>query len=70
MAKHGGRSGLGPGSKKLSGFNGVIPGTDRGRVPSKNQCSKDYMLSQTWNGKKGYNDIKILDTQIVLKDVS
>ncbi|WOL13965.1 hypothetical protein Cni_G22745 [Canna indica] len=69
MPRPGGRHGPGPGSKKFSGHNGVISAGGRGRGPSKNQPSKDYKASQKWSGKKGTQDIAMLDTKNVIKDV-
>ncbi|XP_074579546.1 protein EMSY-LIKE 3-like [Curcuma longa] len=57
----------GLGSKK-SRLNGISPGFGRGRGP-KNQFSKNYMSSQNWSGKKGFQNITILDTKVIVRDV-
>ncbi|XP_026657237.1 protein EMSY-LIKE 3-like [Phoenix dactylifera] len=63
-----GRGEPSPGSKKPMDRNGSIPGAGRGRGSSKNY-SEDCSSAQNGIGKKAFDDIEILHTQTLLKEV-
>ncbi|XP_077254141.1 protein EMSY-LIKE 3-like isoform X2 [Tasmannia lanceolata] len=66
------RTGLGGpvrGVKKPMGRGGAVPGAGRGRGVPKNQSKKDFPPSQNGIGKKGSDDIEILHTDTLIKEV-
>lgn len=65
------RGGAGRGIKKAPGRNSIIPsGLGRGRGgPLKHQSKKDLRISQNGIGKRGSDDIEILNTDSLLKEV-
>lgn len=65
-----GHSTPGQGIKKSVGHGSSIPDVGRGRGGSKNQSKKDYLPSQNGIGKKGSDDIEILHTDTLIKEVS
>ncbi|KAL5983368.1 hypothetical protein ACLOJK_017452 [Asimina triloba] len=64
-----GRGGPGRGNKKSMGKANAIPGAGRGRGGTKNQTKKDFVPSQNGIGKKGLDDIEILHTDTLIKEV-
>ncbi|XP_078432561.1 protein EMSY-LIKE 3-like [Wolffia australiana] len=62
-----GRSGPGRGAKKGAGRGSAMAG--RGRGPLKPQPKKDLLPSQNGTGKKGPDDIELLDTGSLIKEV-
>ncbi|KAK8963164.1 hypothetical protein KSP40_PGU014889 [Platanthera guangdongensis] len=65
------RGAAGRGIKKASGRNSGVPsGLGRGRGgPLKHQSKKDLRISQNGIGKRGSDDIEILNTDSLLKEV-
>ncbi|XP_008805473.1 LOW QUALITY PROTEIN: protein EMSY-LIKE 3 [Phoenix dactylifera] len=63
------RGGPGRGAKKSTGRGGAIPGAGRGRGSLKNQAKKDFPPSQNGIGKKPTDDIEILNTETLIKEV-
>eukprot|EP00268_Persea_americana_P043320 TRINITY_DN4351_c0_g1_i5.p1 TRINITY_DN4351_c0_g1~~TRINITY_DN4351_c0_g1_i5.p1 ORF type:complete len:489 (-),score=131.70 TRINITY_DN4351_c0_g1_i5:458-1924(-) len=63
------RGGPGRGVKKSVGRGGVTPGVGRGRGGPKNQTKKDFPPSQNGIGKKSSDDIEILHTDTLIKEV-
>ncbi|XP_019708027.1 protein EMSY-LIKE 3 isoform X3 [Elaeis guineensis] len=64
-----GRVAPGRGAKKSTGRGGAIPGAGRGRGTLKNQSKKDFAPSQNGIGKKRTDDIEILHTDTLIKEV-
>ncbi|XP_008782873.1 protein EMSY-LIKE 3 isoform X5 [Phoenix dactylifera] len=64
-----GRAAPGRGAKKSTGRGGAIPGAGRGRGTLKNQSKKDFAPSQNGIGKKRADDIEILHTDTLIKEV-
>ncbi|XP_077215542.1 protein EMSY-LIKE 3-like [Tasmannia lanceolata] len=64
-----GRGGPGRGIKKPMGRGSGVPGAGRGRGAPKNQFKKDFPPSQNGIGKKGPDDIELLRTDNVIKEV-
>ncbi|KAK9283615.1 hypothetical protein L1049_011865 [Liquidambar formosana] len=64
----GGYGGSGHGMKRSMGRDSV-PGAGRGRGISKGQSKKDFPLSQNGIGKKAPDDIHILHTETLIKEV-
>ncbi|XP_058073425.1 protein EMSY-LIKE 3-like [Magnolia sinica] len=64
-----GRGGPGRGNKKSTGRANAVPGAGRGRGGTKNQIKKDFLPSQNGIGKKGLDDIEILHTDTLIKEV-
>ncbi|KAF8395905.1 hypothetical protein HHK36_019860 [Tetracentron sinense] len=69
FSRRGGRAGPGRGFKKSVGRGGGVPGAGRGRGATKGQSKKDFLPSQNGIGKKASNDIEILHTETLIKDV-
>jgi len=46
-----------------------VPGGGRGRGATKGQSRKDFLLSQNGIGKKAPDDIQILHTDTLIKEV-
>ncbi|XP_077211027.1 protein EMSY-LIKE 3-like isoform X2 [Tasmannia lanceolata] len=63
------RGGPGRGIKKPLGRGSAVPGAGRGRGAPKNQSKKDFPPSQNGIGKKGSDDIEILHTDTLIKEV-
>ncbi|MQL69652.1 hypothetical protein Taro_001926 [Colocasia esculenta] len=59
----------GRGVKKTGGRGGAVAGAGRGRGALKNQSKKDFPPSQNGIGRKGSDDIEILDTESLIKEV-
>nr|DAD42212.1 TPA_asm: hypothetical protein HUJ06_000442 [Nelumbo nucifera] len=64
-----GRGGPGRGVKKSIGRGGVVPGAVRGRGTTKVPPKKDFPPSQNGIGKKSSDDIEILHTETLIKEV-
>ncbi|XP_043691404.1 protein EMSY-LIKE 3-like isoform X1 [Telopea speciosissima] len=64
-----GRGGPGRGVKKSIGRGGALPGAGRGRGTAKGQSKKDFPPSQNGIGKKASDDIEILHTDTLIKEV-
>ncbi|XP_043692092.1 protein EMSY-LIKE 3-like isoform X2 [Telopea speciosissima] len=65
-----GRGGSGRGVKKTIGRGGALPGAGRGRgAAAKGQSKKDFPPSQNGIGKKASDDIEILHTDTLIKEV-
>ncbi|XP_073003796.1 protein EMSY-LIKE 3-like isoform X1 [Typha latifolia] len=64
-----GRGAPGRGIKKSTGRGGAVPGAGRGRGSLKNMPKRDFLLAQNGTGKKGADDIEILHTETLLKEV-
>ncbi|KAJ7949099.1 protein EMSY-LIKE 3-like [Quillaja saponaria] len=64
----GGYGGSGHGMNRPVGRNGV-PGAGRGRGGTKGQSRKDFLPSQNGIGKKAPDDIQILHTDTLIKEV-
>ncbi|KAJ8638111.1 hypothetical protein MRB53_012378 [Persea americana] len=64
-----GNGGPGRGSKKSIGHGGAISCAGRGRGGPKNQTKKDFPPSQNGLGKKSADDIEILHTDTLIKEV-
>lgn len=64
---HGGQSRVYRRSQSLGGF---APGTGRGRGHSKSQSRKELSPSQNGVGKKVLDDIELLNTEALVKEVS
>ncbi|KAF8398494.1 hypothetical protein HHK36_017423 [Tetracentron sinense] len=69
ISRQGARGGLGRGVKKSLGRGGAIPGAGRGRKVTKGQFKKDFPPSQNGIGKKASDDIEILHTDTLIKEV-
>ncbi|KAL0308863.1 UNVERIFIED_CONTAM: protein EMSY-LIKE 3 [Sesamum radiatum] len=68
ISRHGGYGGPGHGtSRPLTRDN--PPGSGRGRGLTKSQSRKDFPPSQNGIGKKGPNDIQLLHTDTLIKEV-
>ncbi|KAG7027775.1 Protein EMSY-LIKE 3 [Cucurbita argyrosperma subsp. argyrosperma] len=63
---HGGQSRVYRRSQSLGGF---APGSGRGRGQSKNQPRKELSPSQNGVGKKVFDDIELLNTEALVKEV-
>lgn len=63
------RGGPGRSVKKPVGRGGAVPGASKGRGGSKNQMKKDFLPSQNGIGKKRSDDIEILHTDTLIKEV-
>ncbi|GMI92384.1 EMSY-like 3 [Hibiscus trionum] len=68
ISHRGGRPGPGRGIKKSMGSSGVA-GAGRGRGSLKGQAKKDFPLMQNGVGKKVLEDIEILHTDTLIKEV-
>ncbi|XP_058070852.1 protein EMSY-LIKE 3-like isoform X2 [Magnolia sinica] len=64
-----GRGGPGRGTKKSLGRGSATLGAGRGRGGSKVQIKKEFQLSQNGIGKKCSDDIEILHTDTLIKEV-
>lgn len=64
-----GRGGPGRGFKKTLGRGVALPNAGRGRGTIKTQSKKEFPPSQNGTGKKNSNDIEILHTETLLKEV-
>lgn len=53
-----------------SGGHDSAPGAGRGRGLTKAQSRKDFPISQNGIGKKGSDDIQLLHTDTLIKEVS
>ncbi|OVA20872.1 EMSY N-terminal [Macleaya cordata] len=70
VSRRAGRGGgLGRGTKKPMGRGGAVPGAGRGRGGTKGQSKKDFPPSQNGIGKKALDDIEILHTDTLIKEV-
>lgn len=69
ISRRTGRSGSGRGIKKPVAHSGAVPGAGRGRGGPKNQTKKDFLPSQNGIGKKVADDIEILHTDMLIKEV-
>ncbi|KAF4374520.1 hypothetical protein F8388_016071 [Cannabis sativa] len=70
VISHGGNhGGHGRGHKKPSNRGGAIPGSGRGRGPSKVQPKKDFPPTQNGIAKKVSDDIELLNTDALVKEV-
>ncbi|XP_010265884.1 PREDICTED: protein EMSY-LIKE 3 isoform X2 [Nelumbo nucifera] len=69
ISRRGGRGGSGRGIKKSVGRGGAVPGAGRGRGTTKVQGKKDFPPSQNGIGKKNSDDIEILHTDTLIKEV-
>ncbi|XP_044984233.1 protein EMSY-LIKE 3-like isoform X3 [Hordeum vulgare subsp. vulgare] len=65
----GGRGGPGSGGKKSASRGMPTPGTGRGRGFQKNVSKKDFPRSQNGVGKRSSDDIDILHTESLIKEV-
>lgn len=63
------RGGQGRGHKKSSNRGGVFPGPGRGRGNIKAQPKKDFLPSQNGIAKKVIDDIELLNTDALVKEV-
>lgn len=66
---HGGYGGSGHGISRPDGRDGG-PAPARGRGMSKSQLRKDFPPSQNGIGKKGSDDIQLLHTDTLIKEVA
>jgi hypothetical protein len=64
------RGAPGSGGKKSSSRGGPTPGTGRGRGLPKHVSRKDFPPSQNGVGKRSSDDIDILHTESLIKEVS
>ena len=69
ISRRGGFGGSGHGMNRPVGRDG-IPGVGRGRGAAKGHSRKDFLPSQIGIGKKAPDDIKILHTDTLIKEVS
>ncbi|XP_011625434.1 protein EMSY-LIKE 3 isoform X2 [Amborella trichopoda] len=69
ISRRGGRGGPGRGIKKSVGRGGAVSGLGRGRGGPKNQSKKDFPPTQNGIGKKASDDIEILHTDTLIKEV-
>ncbi|KAJ4969770.1 hypothetical protein NE237_002869 [Protea cynaroides] len=70
ISRRAGRGGSGRGVKKSIGRGGALPGAGRGRgAVSKGQTKKEFPPSQNGIGKKSSDDIEILHTDTLIKEV-
>lgn len=69
IPRRGGYGGSGHGMNRPVGRDG-IPGAGRGRGATKGHARKDFLPSQNGIGKKAPDDIKILHTDTLIKEVS
>ncbi|KAF6158741.1 hypothetical protein GIB67_040255 [Kingdonia uniflora] len=70
ISRRGGRiGGQGRGVKKSGNRGGAVPGAGRGRGTSKVQSKKEFPLSQNGIGKNASDDIEILHTDTLIKEV-
>lgn len=69
ISHRGSYSGSGHGINRPVGRDSV-PGAGRGRGTSKVQARKDFLPSQNGIGKKMPDEIKILNTDSLIKEVS
>ncbi|XP_042481406.1 protein EMSY-LIKE 3-like isoform X3 [Macadamia integrifolia] len=70
ISRRGGRGGSGRGVKKSIGRGGALPGAGRGRgAVAKGQSKKDFPPSQNGIGKKASDDIEILHTDTLIKEL-
>ncbi|KAG6423254.1 hypothetical protein SASPL_113644 [Salvia splendens] len=68
ISHHGGYGGPGHGSNRHLGRDSA-PGAGRGRTMVKGQSRKDFQPSQNGIGKKGPDDIQLLHTDTLIKEV-
>ncbi|KAL0006642.1 hypothetical protein SO802_008144 [Lithocarpus litseifolius] len=68
IPRRGGYGGSGHGMNRPVGRDG-IPGAGRGRGATKGHARKDFLPSQNGIGKKAPDDIKILHTDTLIKEV-
>ncbi|XP_071936294.1 protein EMSY-LIKE 3-like isoform X2 [Coffea arabica] len=68
ISHHGGYGGSGRGMNRTVGRDGG-PGAGRGRGMLKGQSRKDFLPSQNGIGKKGSDDIQLLHTDTLIKEV-
>ncbi|XP_068647305.1 protein EMSY-LIKE 3-like isoform X2 [Aristolochia californica] len=69
ISRRAGRGGPGRGIKKPMGRGTPVPGAGRGRGAPKGQSKKDFPPSQNGIGKKNADDIEILHTDTLIKEV-
>lgn len=69
ISRHGGYGGSGHGVGRSVGRDGP-PAGGRGRGSTKGQPKKDFAPSQNGIGKKGLDEIQILHTDTLIKEVS
>ncbi|GLT82319.1 hypothetical protein SLE2022_007090 [Rubroshorea leprosula] len=69
ISRKGGRPGPGRGIKKSMPRGGGVTGAGRGRGTIKGQAKKDFPLSQNGVGRKALDDIEILHTDTLIKEV-
>ena len=69
ISHHGGYGGSGRGMNRTVGRDGG-PGAGRGRGMLKGQSRKDFLPSQNGIGKKGSDDIQLLHTDTLIKEVA
>lgn len=65
----GGHSGQARGIKKPLARVGFIPGAGRGRGSIKGQSKKEFLPSQNGIGKKVSDDLELLNTDTLVKEV-
>ncbi|XP_020203575.1 protein EMSY-LIKE 3 isoform X2 [Cajanus cajan] len=69
IPRKGGQPGLGRGLKKSMSRGGVVTGAGRGRGMTKVQPKKEFTSSQNGSRKKPTDDIEILHTDTLIKEV-
>lgn len=69
ISRRSGQGGPGFGVKRPAGQGGAIPSVGRGRGSLKNQSSKDLAPSTNGLGRKRSDDIEILHTETLIKEV-
>ncbi|KAK9289687.1 hypothetical protein L1049_008309 [Liquidambar formosana] len=69
ISRRGGRGGQGRGVKKFLNHDGVVPSAGRGRGSAKGQSRKEFLPSQNGIVKKVSDDIEILHTDTLIKEV-
>ncbi|EEF48835.1 conserved hypothetical protein [Ricinus communis] len=67
--RRGGRPGPGRGNKKSMAHGGGLGGAGRGRGTMKGQSRKEFPLAQNGIGRKALDDIEILHTDTLIKEV-
>ncbi|KAL3624590.1 hypothetical protein CASFOL_031258 [Castilleja foliolosa] len=69
VSRHGHEGYVGPGHGAGRPRDNNVPGSGRGRGLTKSQPRKDFPLSQNGIGKKGPDDIRLLHTDTLIKEV-
>jgi hypothetical protein len=69
ISHRGGHSGQARGIKKTLSRGGVIPGAGRGRGLIRGQSKKEFPPSQNGIGRKVSDDIELLNTDTLVKEV-